>query len=320
MHESEDLNPNGAIVRLFVVLVLYKMKPAESVSFNSLQASMAALQPGQAQISILLYDNTPGGQDPGPIPPNVQYKSDVTNGGLAPAYNYALQNAHEKHFDWLLTLDQDTTLPLDFASKLCQVARFVAPLNNVAAIVPCVSGQGRVISPRIPSRHWAQTKFLPNGFIGISLDKATMAINSASTFKVTTLRSIGGYDPRFWLDFSDVAIFHILQSRNLKVFAAGNIHVEHEVSVSDLMNRTTPTRYQNIYRAEEAFYDEHLGKIEAVVLLAKLVYRLTVKLSRQKATLPYYKVCLRFLGRRMFRSRKRRMEDWNNSPRLQSVT
>ena len=79
-------NPiNELPVRILAVIVLYKMHPSESVSFRTLKAAASSSESGQADIRILLYDNTPGGQDTGVLPEGVQYKADFENGGLAKA-------------------------------------------------------------------------------------------------------------------------------------------------------------------------------------------------------------------------------------------
>jgi GT2 family glycosyltransferase len=317
MHEEQQPDPNTGTVRLLAVVVLYKQTPGDSVTLNSLRAAISCLKPGQADIRIVLYDNTPGGQDTGVLPPDVHYKADIDNGGLAKAYNYALAIAHENSYDWLLTLDQDTILPIDFISTLCSTITFVTPLDVVAAIFPCITSDGRLISPSVPVFHWAFTKHFPDGFIGISTSTLTLAINSAPTLRVSALRAAGGYDPRFWLDCSDVVMYYRLQSNHLRIFVAGNIHVEHEASVLDLMNRTTPHRYENGSLALEAFFDEYLGRIEGIMRLVKLFY-LLCKFWKDRITLPYIKVVFRFLCRRLFYSRKHRMESWKHSVEIRS--
>lgn len=306
-------------VRVLAVIVLYRMLPRESVAFRTLRAAISHVQPGSTDIKIVLYDNTPGGQDVEALPADVQYQADVNNGGLAKAYNYSLETAYESGFDWLLTLDQDTALPVDFLRKLSDAMTFVAPLNEVAAIVPRVSGDGRVISPSFPMKSWAVWKHFPADFVGISTEKLTMAVNSASTFRVSALRDIGGYDPRYWMDFSDVLLYYRLHEKNFRVFVAGDIHVQHEASVLDVKSRVSPRRYENIDRAEEAFYDEYLGWKEGMVLLLRLLYRLVYKLWKAGVSRPYFKVGLIFLCRRIFWSRKRRLEDWKQSIRRESV-
>lgn len=316
MREGRQFGPNNETVRLLAVVVLYKQKPSDSSTLKSLRAAISRLDPGQADVRIVLYDNTPGGQDrAAALPSDVHYEADTENGGLAKAYNYALQVAHENGYDWLLTLDQDTMLPPDFMGKLANTITHVAPLNHVAAIVPSISSDGRLISPSVPRLYWAYAMHFPDNFIGISPHDLTLAVNSASTLRVSALRAAGGYDPRFWLDYCDVVMFYRLQSNHQRVFIAGNIHVEHEASVLDLMNRTTPARYANIYVAAEAFSDEYLGNIERTIQVLKLFYQLC-RLCLDRVSLPYIEVVFRFLCRRLFHTRKHRIESWKHAVEL----
>ena len=309
MLERVEADQSVAVFKLLAVVVLYKMKPSESIAFSSLQATILCVEPGLTEVNILLYDNTPGGQDVGILPANVHFKSDPTNDGLAKAYNYALEMAREGGFDWLLTLDQDTSLSLDFLSRLRNTAMFVAPMDSVAAIVPCISSDGRVVSPFALTKHLELTKCIPSGFIGIPFEDV-YAANSASTIKVRALQVIGGYDPRFYLDFSDLVMYRRLHARGLRVFVVGDIQVEHELAGLDLKNRSTPDRYENTYRAEEAAYDEYMGRVAGVVLTARILYRLIYKLWQINGSLSYFRIGLRFLCRRLFYSRNSRLESW----------
>jgi hypothetical protein len=299
-------------VRVLAVIVLYKMLPSESPSFRTLLAAISGLADGQADIKILLYDNTVRGQDVGALPAGVQYKADIENGGLAKAYNYALNIAQEEGFDWLLTLDQDTTLPIDYLCKLCHTAAFVASLDTVAAIVPRVSDDGRAISPFTITKHLIRTRPIPADTFGVPLEHV-YAVNSASIIKVDALRVIGGYDPAFCLDYSDIVVFHRLRCNSFDVFIAGNIHVDHEIAHFDLKNRSTPARYDRGVRAEGEFYDEYLGKAAHTVLVLKLFVRAAYSVKKMGGSLPFIMLTLRFLCRRVFHSRKHRMESWKRS-------
>jgi len=298
---------NQIPVRMLAVIVLYKMKPSESVTLNTLQKAISRLEHGQLAIKIFLFDNTPGGQDIGALPAYMQYKADVKNGGVANAYNCALEIAREEGFDWLITLDQDTSLPDDFLCKLYHAVAIVGLLNTVAAIVPWVSDDGYVISPFTIMKYWIRTKPFPSSFIGIPLKKV-YALNSASTVRVSALTAIGGYDLDYYLDYSDIEMYHRLQDNNFSVFIAGNIHVNHESSITDLKNRSNPIRYEGRLRAEEAFYDEYLGRIERIVLLVKMFYRPVYRIWRMGGDLPFFRISLLCLCRRLFSSRKHRME------------
>ena len=297
------------------MVVLYKLLPVGSRAFTSLHAAIGFQSHDGADVTILIYDNTPGGQDAGMLPSGVLYKPDTTNAGLAAAYNYALKVANEKGYSWLLTLDQDTTLPADFMRKLIDTIKLASPLETVAAIVPIVSSDGRIISPCIPSRNWTVMKNVPKGFSGVS-PEMVYAINSAVSMRVSALMRLGGYDSRFFADFSDYVMFWRIHQSGLQVFVAGDITVEHELSVLSLKNRTTSTRYEQIHRAEEAFYDEYLGRAAGLVLLLRLFHRLMFKLWRAGASLSYFKIDLRFICRRVFYSRTRRVRSWEESNRL----
>jgi GT2 family glycosyltransferase len=299
-------------VRVLAVIVLYKTTPSESASLSTLLATMSGLENGQADIRILLYDNTPGGQDTGVLPPAVEYKVDFKNAGLATAYNCAIEIADRDGFDWLLTLDQDTSLPSDFLCKLCNTASLVASMHDVAAIVPSVLNDGKLLSPFTLMKRWTFTRHFAEGFVGIPVDDV-YAINSASTIKVSALKAIGGYDPRFHLDFSDLVMFRRLHSHKQRIFVAGNIRVEHEVSGYDLKTRSTLARYENTCRAEEVAYDEWMGRLGRGVLTLRMIYRLVYQLWKNGGDFSYFKIALRFLCRRLLYSRKRRMDSWRNA-------
>ena len=305
---------NQSRVRVLAVIVLHNMQPSESASFRTLQTAISDFKDGQADIKILLYDNTPGGQDPGALPTGVQYKPDVANSGLAKAYNFALGIAYDKHFDWLLTLDQDTSLPDDFLPKLFDAITFVTPRNTVAAIVPFVSDRGHVISPFTLTKHLVRAKFFPAGFMGIPLE-TVYAANSGSTIRVEALKTIGGYDQDFYLDYSDIVMYHRLHCNNFSIYVAGNIYLGHEISGLDLRNRSSPKRYECAVCAEGQFYDEYLGRVERMVLLLRLVCRPVYRIWRMGGSLPYFMVLIRHLCKRLFCSRMDRMKSWKQSIR-----
>ncbi len=318
MLELEQEDSDVGVFKLYIVVILYRMKPCESAAFNTLQRAISYFQDGQDYIKILLYDNTPGGQDIGALPSDVQYKADVDNGGLATAYNYALRTADEHGFDWLLTLDQDTSLPIDFIFKLRHAAALVDSMNDVAAIVPCVMSNGRVLSPFTLMKHWTFMRHFPDQFVGIPLENV-YAANSGTTTKVKVLKAIGGYDSRFRLDLSDFVMNHRLHCHKLRVLVAGNIHLEQELSSHDLKNRSTPGRYEEYLRAEEGFCDEYLGWEVGIVVVIKLIYRLVYKLWRNGGGLPYFRIGFRFLCRRLIYSRKYRLRSWRQSVNRRTI-
>lgn len=312
--ESANLFP----VRVLAVIVLYEQTPQDSVSFQTLDAAIKHARPGKLSLKTFFYDNTPGGQASSKYPDKSSYEAPGENRGIAEAYNRAIEIAYQEGFDWLLTLDQDTKLPIDFLDNLADTVAFVTPLKKVAAVAPLLYDKTRLISPSA-GPYATSPKQFSEEFIGISMEKSTWALNSASTVRVSALRSIGGYDSRFWMDYSDAVMYHRLESNGMRVFVAGNIRVEHELSVLDMKNRVSPARYEAILGAESAYFDECMGRTANRQLLVKSIYRSFYKFWGRGGNRAYSKIACRFLYRRLFYSRKRRMETWEHSVRSRLV-
>lgn len=290
--------------RIFAVIVLYRMEPANSIAFKSLQAAMS----DKADVRVLLFDNTPGGCRPGPLPHWAQYEPAKNNAGLAAAYNRALNIAEEQRSDWLLTLDQDTNLPKDFLSLLIDTIEKVSADESVAAIVPRIMGDGKVISPG----WWlwdAIPRVLPADFIGIC-KRNTSAINSASTLRVSALRKIGGYEQRYWLDCSDMYIFLMFHKYGMQIYVAGDIEVGHQLSILNMNERVTLERYKNILSAGCAFWDMELGWLAALDYNARLIYRTFFKHWKQGHDPAFRRASMDMLKKRLFQSRRRRISAW----------
>ena len=298
---------------VFAVIVLYKIAPAKSVSLQTLLTARKQMPQGRCYLKMLLYDNTPGGQDPGLLPDGVNYEAATENRGLAPAYNRALEIAHTQGFDWLLTLDQDTALPPEFLSALgCAIDR-VAATPQVAAIVPQITGEGRMLSPNY-FRFDVLPRFFPKGFTGVS-PHATYAFNSASTLRVSALFEIGGYSPLFWLDNSDAYMYRQLYLHGKHVYVAGNIQVDHEFSLFDIKQRVSLARYRNIVDAGCAFWDLELGSLAGFYHTASLVYRLYKHWKRGDDP-AIVKITRQMLWKRLFQSRQRRIREWQGNVQI----
>ena len=292
-------------VRLFAVVVLYETKPENSKAFQSLQEARRHLPPGNLDLRILLYDNTPGRCDPGPLPEGVQYEAAGQNAGLASAYNHALAIAQREKYPWLLTLDQDTTLPSDYLSRMSKLALDLEPDNRVAAIVPQISDGGRPLSP-VSIRVFG-VRYLPRGFVGIDR-RETHAVNSASLFRVSALKQIGGFNPYFWLDYLDAYVYMKLHQCGRHVYVAGDIQVEQELSLLH-GEGLKHDRFRNFTEAESAFWDLYGRNIQGLVLTGRLLGRIWRRWGNGPVIC---QLTWDALKRRIFRSKARRIRDWKS--------
>jgi GT2 family glycosyltransferase len=301
--ESKDLHQ----LRILAVVVVYKMSPLQTPSFLSLLRAREAVLPGRLDLRIYLYDNSCDGADPGSMPEGVEYYAASRNEGLSQAYNQALRFALANGYEWLLTLDQDTSLPSTFLHQVTEIAGTVADDPSIAAIAPLISDGGANISPT-----WFFADALPRYYdkntIGIGRP-TTYAFNSAATLRVASLVKVGGYNPWFWLDYSDGYIFRQLQHHHLRVFVAGDIEVAHNFASTDMQNRVSLKRYRNMLLAETAFWDLEMGRAarwERTLGLARLALKhLLLKKMPEHRNITY-----EFLKRRLFWTKKSRLEAW----------
>ena len=292
-------------VRILAVIVLYKMRPSESAAFRTLQVAISDLQKVQNDIRILLFDNTPGGCDPGPLPESVQYEAAGQNEGLAAAYNRALGIAQSERYPWLLILDQDTTLPSDYLSLMSKYALDLETDEKIAAIVPRMLDAGKRVSP-VFIRFWG-VSYISSDFEGTA-KLEIHATNSATLFRVDSLKKIGGFSPYFWLDYVDGYVFRHFHLHGLKVYVARDIEVEHELSLLH-GGGLKADRFRNILRAESAFWDLYGGSVQRLALAARLLGRIWRQRKRGHDS-AILELTWNELKRRIFQSKTRRIHEW----------
>lgn len=307
MHRAGRSSSSQCITRLFAVIVIYKMQPLDSSSLQTLLASVENTFPGNLDLKILVWDNTPGGQGIGELPDGILYKSAPHNPGLALAYNQVLDQAEAEGYEWLLTLDQDSSLPVDFLEKIANLTRELNPYPTIGAIVPQVMADGRNISP-FRFLLGAIPRWFKNGFEGISED-IVIPINSGATLRVTTLRQIGGYDLMFPLDVSDIELFHRLHNSGKKVYIAGDILIRHDLALLRKNSRMSLERYRMLLLDECAFWDMHLGPLARFERMIRLAGRACKDLILSKES-GFWKPTLSELKRRLLTPRQKRIAEW----------
>ncbi len=269
---STELAAQETGLKLFAIIVLYKMRPAESPSLRTLIQARDAAKPC-CETTIFIADNTPGGQSEVDVPDGIFYEAFPGNPGLAPPYNRAILDAERGGCRWILTLDQDTCLPINFLTSMIRYVRLYRDDDRVAGFVPCIIDNGATISPfRFLCGSFPRT--IRRGTIGIA--KAhTSALNSASLLRISALQQVGGYDERFPLNNSDTAVFARLDRARKRLFVAGDIIVNHELAILRRERRMTPERYRQLLIDEFDFWNSYMplpARIERIFrLLGRLV-------------------------------------------------
>lgn len=234
MRANPDPNPTSSIL---AVVVLYKCELSRSHSFSSLLEVLNANPELAKRFSLLVYDNSPEAQTPGGADFPAHYVHDPANGGLASAYNFALARAESEKREWLLLLDQDTSLTPEFLFELIETSTALQATPEAAAIVPKLVVGGGIHSPATEFIQQMRRQFQPPkqpiaaDAVGI-MQQPLCAYNSGSTMRVSALRSIGGFPPEFWLDYLDHAVYRALYVRGYRIYVM-RAKLTHEASYSE---------------------------------------------------------------------------------------
>jgi GT2 family glycosyltransferase len=295
------------VARILAVIVLYGDGRKTSATLRSVEAALSR-SPGVAALyEFLLWDNSAVPLDR--MPSFAHYRHDPTNSGTSGAGNGAAAYATGHGLRWMMMLDQDTTLPADFLERMHAQAMRRDSDPTVSAIAPTVLVGDFVVSPRrmLRNRHVAY----PSGENGLAPGEAA-SINSGTLLRVSDLLAVGGYDPRFWLDYSDWALFHQFYRAGLGTWRAADIVLHHSMTVMDYDNLMDSRRYKNLLDAEEAYTDLYRGGLEGAMQTARLLLR-SVK-QRLKFRDPIYSrmSVARFL-RRLVTTRRYRVRMWESS-------
>jgi GT2 family glycosyltransferase len=239
---------------ILAVLVLYKVAAEESQSFLSLREFVALDSNIADAIELIVCDNSPYEQSP-PAAFEGLYLRDSTNAGLAKCYNVALRIAQQRKMPWLLLLDQDTTLTLEYLREIVRETRTLQGDESIVALVPKLVQNDVVQSPHAPPSY-RHRKFKPE--VAGRFESRLYAFNSGSVIRVAALEAIGGFPEKFWLDFLDHATFHLLQQHGGKLFVL-HACLAHQLSTNDIGRKDAAARkrYRNVLDAEHMFYKQH---------------------------------------------------------------
>lgn len=292
------------IARVLIVVVQYRTSLQDAPAIRSLDRCFAQDPTLLEVFSTMVWDNSPARSV---LPPGLcfplEYRHSDENLGVSGACNNAAQLASERGVQWLLLLDQDTVLPPEFLSHMRGYAQRLAPQHQIAAAAPTIlMGQTR-ISPKVTVR-WGKSVDPPADFNGEERRELVL-VNTGLLLRVEALAKIGGYDPDFWLDFSDRYLCHMLAQKKLSVWIAADLQLQHHVSL--IAGSMSLARYANLLAAEDAFFTLYRSLPRNIVYCQRLLknaWRLR-KTNPERARL-----LARHLSRRFTTPKKRRLQEW----------
>ncbi len=261
--------------KILAVVVRYNTALVESETLRGLSSAFAE-NPGLLQaIEVLLWDNSAEPLDSIHLEFPVVYRHSAHNLGVSGAYNGAMKYAIANNHTWMLLLDQDSEVSETFLSTLIRHAESLHEVKEIAAILPTILCGESIASPR--EQLFGRSRAYPEHEVGVASGEA-IGINSGCMMRTECLAEIGGFSLDFWLDYSDLYVFHQFFLKKKRVWLAADARMRHEMTVADYDRLMSPWRYRNFSYAETAFYDLYRSRIEN--MLHHL--RLFVRTFRQK--------------------------------------
>ena len=317
-HVEHVMDATREPIRILVVIVLYGIAPRHSTTYTSLLGQNFDRDTDHAEVGVVIFDNTEndraGRDEPqdniGCDQFNIVYVKSNANVGVSGAYNHALERAAAAHYQWIITLDQDSVLP---ANYLRDTIRNISSHGNdasIGAFLPRVVDGGKQISPIYFACKYIRRTY--NGPEGASDNRDVYAVNSGAALRTSSLMQCGGYSSLFWLDKSDYYIFDKLRGVGKSVYVAPNITISHSLSLSG--NSMSPARYRNFIDAEGAYEDLLLYSPVAAIHLLRCMVKAVKTVVRFKSLWQ-----LRILGAKVIgtlsKSRRVRLKQWIRATR-----
>jgi len=256
-------------IKLLAVIVIYNSIYTKSHTYKSL-LNLNGIS--NFELTCLVYDNSEicdikkanSAMDCGNT--SVIYYLANDNGGTQAAYLKALDVCRALKVDWVLLLDQDTTLPVNYLEQLYEKIQ----ASNYSILLPNVICLGRMISPSIINHFGSITPYKKNrSNLNISYHRIT-GIASGMLIKPSVLLSLQIEKSCLWLDYLDHWMLFRASQLGYKVVVL-NIELSHDLSISNPVTLGNKRRF-DILKSEYIFY-KALGGIPLLLYPVRVVYR-----------------------------------------------
>lgn len=293
-------------MQILIVVVRYKMSFSDSETLAGLSQAFKVHPRLLDSMRVLIVDNSPSRLNNPQLSFPFEYRHFGKNLGVSGAYNRAMEIAEANGCPWMLLLDQDTTLTDNFLPRMHEYSKELEENTNIAAVAPFLRDGKRTISPG--AFHFNRVELLSPPLSGEYVKKA-YAANSGTLMRVASLREIGGFDEDFWLDLSDIVAFHFLYLRGKHLYIAGDLQLQHKVTLNDYDGSMSPERYRNFITAEGAYWDLYRSGWENTIQTARLLARSLKQYTRYKNK-SFAKITWKYFCSRLLTSKTARLHQW----------
>lgn len=278
------------MINLLAVIVIYNKEIEKSKTINSLLSAVNLNRHGIfKQFKLIIYDNSTYKQKISiEFPFKYQYTHNKKNEGVAKAYNFACEVAMKENYEWIMLLDQDSTLHENYFTMISDALEKNHNNIDIVAFVPKIFHGKTMFSPA--KVLWGGVhRHIDVSHVGV-YPKEIMSIGSCTVVRSSFIFEIGDFNEEFWLDCLDRWLFKTIYSRGKKVFVI-DAFVTHELSVLDFNNLMNEKRYINQLKYETIFMKSYKSTFENIFFLVRLLRRAFVLLIVAKNK-KYFKITL----------------------------
>lgn len=208
---------------IHAVIVLYNATLEGSATINSISKFLIH---SNRTLDLVVYDNSPtpvySDESFKFINFNISYIHDRSNPGVSKAYNTAAQVARRRGKKWILLLDQDTEFDNNLLSSFDENIEKHPDINLFTPILKIKNG--KIFSP---SKYFFKRGFfIKNISPGLHTLKYLSPVNSGMLINLEAFHSVGGYNEKVRLDFSDFQFIERLKTKYDKFFVINSIGVQ----------------------------------------------------------------------------------------------
>ncbi|MBR1376732.1 MAG: glycosyltransferase [Bacilli bacterium] len=167
---------------------------------------------------LYVIDNTEGKDNKSRLPKNkkIKYIFKNENVGVATALNMGAQMAIEDHYEWLLTMDQDTTFKKGVLDKMKEVV-LSKDMKKIGIVTP-----------------WHHTKLLDKK-PETEFDDPHDVMTSGNLLNLSIWKKLGGFKDWFFIDGIDIEYCMNLHKNGYHILRINTIEIDH--NLGDILYR-----------------------------------------------------------------------------------
>lgn len=239
-------------------------------SISDLQQVLSAIAPQVSRI-ILVDNNSRNVDQIIELVNSVRFCEIVQNQenlGIATALNQGFRKAVLNAVDWIITLDDDSLVPLNLVKMLYREYQRMEPSDTIGIVCPLLQDR-------------------KTGKLTDSKKSDNECITSGSLTNVRAWKAIGGFDEWLFIDGVDFDFSRRLIAANYHILECESVYIKHEIgdtipirilgiTVGQIMSHSVERKYYQ--ERNYPYIDYKLGTYNAILEILRLLKHLTIVL------------------------------------------